>query len=307
MSSDQPTSKTRFTNPYGGFWTDLENSLDMLSGKRQLGWITDDEATLIHHWISNGFVIIPGAVSDTVIDSVTNEIDRALTVEPPVCRATFWRNGSKHWENARKEHMNEEEAKLLDLHMVSEAARQAIFSPRIHRFVSLIFERLPIAFQSLTFQNGSQQPTHCDIAFVHVDSPREFVASWIALEDIKPGSGELQYYPGSHRLDDVLFEKDSVWAAGDLSHYSAELGQRAEAAGLELQRFTPRRGDALIWSSGLYHGGSPRTDFTLSRKSLVTHYCPQGRQPHPPVDPTRIFPTRYQGFVCSENTPLMAI
>ena len=307
MSAQGPTTKTTFTNPHGGFWTDLENSPDILTGKQELGWISDEEAQLLHHWINNGFVVIPNAVPESVIESVNTEIENVLTGDPPVCRASFWREGAKHWENARKEHMQEEEAKLLDLHMVSEAARQAIFSRKIHRFITLVFERLPVAFQSLTFENGSQQPTHCDIAFVHVDSPREFVASWIALEDIKSGSGELQYYPGSHRLDDVLFENESVWACGDLSHYSDELNNRAVAAGLELQRFTPNRGDALLWSSGLYHGGSPRTDRSLSRKSLVTHYCPRGRQPHPPVDSTRIFPTRYQSFVCSESTPLMAI
>lgn len=203
--------------------------------------------------------------------------------------------------------MREEEAKLLDLHMVSEAARQAIFSEQLHRFISLVFERLPVAFQSLAFEMGSQQPTHCDIAFVHVESPREFVASWIALEDITPGSGELQYYPGSHRLDDVVFENQSVWAAGDLSDYSANLDRIANENGLALQRFTPSKGDVLLWSSGLYHGGSPRTVSELSRKSLVTHYCPKGRQPHPPIDPTRIFPTNYRGFVCSEITPLMSV
>jgi len=307
MNEQIRSTKTTFTNPYGGFWSDLENSMEILAGKQELGWITDNEAQLLHHWISKGFVVIPGAVSESVIDSVKAEIDQVLASDPPVCRTSFCREGTKYWENASKEHMKEEEAKLLDLHMVSEAARRAIFSPMIHRFITLVFERLPVAFQSLTFENGSKQPTLCDIAFVHVDSPREFVASWIALEDIKPGSGELQYYPGSHRLDDVLFENESVWAAGDLSHYSDELDQRATVAGLELQRFTPNLGDALLWSSGLYHGDSPRTDHSLSRKSLVTHYCPRGRQPHPPVDPTRIFPTRYQSFVCSESTPLMAI
>jgi ectoine hydroxylase-related dioxygenase (phytanoyl-CoA dioxygenase family) len=32
------------------------------------------------------------------------------------------------------------------------------------------------------------------------------VASWVALEDIQPDSGELEYYIGSHTLDDYLFD-----------------------------------------------------------------------------------------------------
>ncbi|MEZ5492777.1 MAG: phytanoyl-CoA dioxygenase family protein [Gammaproteobacteria bacterium] len=307
MTTETPSEKTAFTNAYGGFWTDLQNSLDLLAGKLELGWISEDEARLLRDWIHNGYVVIPNAIPDNLIDAVNSDIERVLNASPSVCRTSFWRDGKKFWEPAVKEHMLEEEAKLLDLHMVSEAARRAIFSERVHRFLTLVFERLPVAFQSLSFEYGSQQPTHCDIAFVHVSSPREFIASWIALEDIEPGSGELQYYPGSHRLGDVVFENDSVWAAGDLSKYSDGLDKAAASAGLELQRFTPSKGDVLLWSSGLYHGGSPRTNHQLSRKSLVTHYLPRGRQPQPPIDPTRIFPTNYKGFVCSEGTPLMVI
>jgi len=39
----------------------------------------------------------------------------------------------------------------------------------------------------------------------------EFAASWIALEDIQPGSGELEYYKGSHKLDDYVFEGQHKW------------------------------------------------------------------------------------------------
>ena len=35
----------------------------------------------------------------------------------------------------------------------------------------------------------------------------------VALEDVSPGSGELIYYPGSHKLDDFLFgdEQSKAW------------------------------------------------------------------------------------------------
>jgi hypothetical protein len=33
----------------------------------------------------------------------------------------------------------------------------------------------------------------------------QFAASWIALEDVQPGAGELFYYVGSHRLPDHLY------------------------------------------------------------------------------------------------------
>ena len=46
---------------------------------------------------------------------------------------------------------------------------------------------------------------HRDTAYVVVDPPLALAACWIALEDVRPGSGELMYYDGSHRMDDHLF------------------------------------------------------------------------------------------------------
>ena len=42
---------------------------------------------------------------------------------------------------------------------------------------------------------------------------------------------------------------------------------------------TDRKGDVLIWSADLAHGGSPVTDRSLTRKSLVGHYCPKRVEP----------------------------
>ena len=138
------------------------------------------------------------------------------------------------------------------------------------------------AFQSLGFYYGSQQELHQDSAFVRVSSPLEFVASWIALEDISPGSGELEYYPGSHALPHYLFGGKYLWVdVGDpeLQLFSGGLQSRARDAGLSPQRFLAKKGDVLIWSAGLMHGGSPVELPDRTRKSLVTHYCPADLNP----------------------------
>ena len=53
-----------------------------------------------------------------------------------------------------------------------------------------------------------------------------------------------------------------------------------EERGLELESFLPKKGDALIWSADLAHGGAPITDPALSRRSFVCHYCPAGARPY---------------------------
>jgi ectoine hydroxylase-related dioxygenase (phytanoyl-CoA dioxygenase family) len=122
---------------------------------------------------------------------------------------------------------------LLDVFSRVPAARAAAAAKPIFEFLTAVFEEPPRAFQQLHFTMGSQQPIHKDTAYVKIDSnPLGLAASWIALEDITPGTGELEYFVGSHRA----------------------------------------RGDALIWHADLAHGGSPVTQPGLTRKSLVTHY-----------------------------------
>ncbi|MEA2145678.1 MAG: hypothetical protein QOG59_1265, partial [Solirubrobacteraceae bacterium] len=52
-----------------------------------------------------------------------------------------------------------------------------------------------------------------------------------------------------------------------------------ERMGLRDRSFLAHKGDVLIWSADLAHGGSPITDPELTRKSLVGHYCPERVEP----------------------------
>lgn len=106
-------------------------------------------------------------------------------------------------------------------------------------------------------------------------------ASWVALEDVQTGSGELIYYPGSHRFADWVY-------SGHRKHFNHKRDQHSEhlahldslhaksrEKGLQLESFLPRKGDVLIWAADLAHGGAPISDASLTRRSLVTHYAPQ--------------------------------
>ena len=132
---------------------------------------------------------------------------------------------------------------------------------------------------------------HQDSAFVRVSSPLE-LAAWVALEDVSAGSGELEYFVGSHHLEDYLFEGRFKWMpfrSGEYEAFIQSLRERSQARGLERRRFLPRKGDALIWSADLVHGGSRDAQAGVTRKSLVTHYCPVACSPAPdavhPVGP----------------------
>jgi len=146
-----------------------------------------------------------------------------------------------------------------------------------------LFEAPPKAFQGLTFWNGSQQDIHKDTAYVKIDSnPMNLAASWLALEDISVGTGEREYYVGSHRAPDFLFGGTSKWMeshGAEHPKFLASLHEDAATYGHARKSFIAKAGDILIWHADLAHGGSKILNPSLTRKSLVTHFCPVQDEP----------------------------
>ena len=278
----EPPVQPAFRSHFGGLWTDLNTADAILSGKLAIGELLPEEARLVEAWRRNGFVILPGAVSHAAIDAALVDLERAYDGELQRKMRYWGDSDGLHIVDASREHLRKNDSKLLDLHDVSDAVQAIVFAEPIGRFLQIIFERPALAFQSLGFYYGSQQGLHQDSAFVRVSSPLEMVASWIALEDIHPGSGELEYYPGSHALPHFLFSGKHLWADPknpEVLQFTDVLHDTAKKAGLSARRFTAKKGDVLIWAAGLMHGGSPVTDPNLTRKSIVTHYCPADLQP----------------------------
>lgn len=265
---------------FGGFWTDTVERQAELHALVGRGEITPEDERRLQFWIEHGFAVIPEVLDSAEVSRLQHAIDRII--DTGARQMTFWDHAGKHQCHARRDKLAAAECKVIDVHASATEVQAAVFAPKLARFFELVMRAKAIAFQTLYFEYGSEQPVHQDTAFVHVDPPLDFLASWIALEDIGKGTGELMYYPGSHRLPDVLFGQPPGKAlpAGDPASetYSAKLAQRCEAAGLALETFLPKRGDALIWAADLVHGGSPRR-VQRSRRSLVTHYCPAHRRP----------------------------
>jgi hypothetical protein len=273
-------------------WLDRQ-SVDF-NGKHLYG--LSDEALL--QWAINGITVIPKAVPEDLIDLLlarldnilagasvkSGFVDRLLTLfrkrtqfKPEHPLMTCWQDKAHYFGLLNAEFLKEREAKILDLHNLLSEARQLAFAPLIFRHLACAFQDSPIAFQSLFFLRGSEQGAHQDTAFVYTTPVPHFVAAWIALEDIRPGTGELFYYQRSHHLPDILGSRGTkALHPGDaaLSDYGKDLIQICEEASLTPLTFLPRKGDVLLWNYDIVHGGSPIMDTSATRKSLVVHYCP---------------------------------
>jgi phytanoyl-CoA hydroxylase len=263
--------------PYGGLWTDRPDAATQVTAMTDA---TTEEQQRLLHWIERGFVVIPSVLSAHQCDDVVADV--AAAVEQGSRQMAYWKEGVKHIHAAHPSHLMEFECKVLDVHATIASARDAMFAPKLARFLELVFDAKATAFQTLYLERGSEQGVHQDTAFVYVDPPLDFAATWIALEDIQEGSGELEYYPGSHRLPHTLFgeKQTKAFEPSDpiAARYADYLHEKCAVAGLTLERFRPKKGDALVWAADLVHGGAPRTVMT-TRRSLVTHYCPVHRKP----------------------------
>jgi phytanoyl-CoA hydroxylase len=271
------TPDPAYFSRFGGLWTDRRDAADEIDRRLTGGSITASDAERLRHWVVHGYVILEQAVEPEICDRLRADLDEAFSHGDERLLVTL--GGAGNYEPL-KAGQDTERARVVDVYAFYESARAALFSEPLGHFLRTVFDDAPLLFQSLTFQRGSQQPMHQDTGFVVVESPLEFAASWIALEDIRPGSGELMYLDGSHRLPEYLFSGQyrhwNVNRDGDEQHaeWHSLIYKNAELAGLEQNTFLPKKGDVLIWSADLAHGGSEVSDPSLTRKSLVGHYCP---------------------------------
>jgi phytanoyl-CoA hydroxylase len=282
MSSETMSNARRFHSRFGGLWIDRSDWEKELDARTRQGRIGAEVAALIPEFVRSGFVILPGAAEMAAIDAFQDDIARSfregnddLLYQVPGVQQPLPVSSGVERRGTR----------IVDAFAVMVEARRLFASPRLMAFIMAIFGEDPLLFQSLSFDQGSEQGLHQDTAYVVVDRPLELAACWIALEDVKPGAGELIYMPGSHRFDDFDFNGKKHWSPvedGNDRHleWARWIYTESERCGLSVKHFLARRGDVLVWHADLAHGGSPIADSTLTRQSLVGHFCPAGRRPH---------------------------
>ena len=155
-----------------------------------------------------------------------------------------------------------------------------MFADAVAEFLGLIFEAKTFASQTLGFLRGSAQEGHQDSAYVPYTIPRQFAATWAALEDVTIGAGELFYYPGSHRFDDFIY-KDHYKSVHEAHRMTGEspareqierhvhsLEERAAQRGIPKMPFAAKKGDVLVWHADLVHGG---------KSGLARHHAQEHR------------------------------
>ncbi len=265
---------------YQLLWTDGPDAMthlaDLFGGRR----ITEQEYDDLAFFIDHGWLIWRDAIEPALIDALANDV-RAHHKHPGKFLTTGHRKNLQVLQVSGSQPDRFES--LFDLYVNLESSRRVCLHPRIVRFLSLVFDTQPVAFQQLLFQRSNSHPVHQDTSVVAVEDPCLLAATWIALEDVVEGAGELGFYDRSHKLPHFLFKdgtKRSTAGVDDYVAYARDLDQACRDRGLAYERFIAKKGDVLFWSADLVHCSHKRTlpDDT-SRLSCVTHYHPDTTTP----------------------------
>ena len=167
--------------------------------------------------------------------------------------------------------------RIQDAWRTDEDVHAIAANPAILDLLSKLYGRRAFPFQTLNFPVGTQQAAHTDT--VHFSSlPERFMCGvWLAMEDVAAEAGPLFYVRGSHRwpiiTNAMIGRRGYGSELGSAQHPYGDAWQAlCEAEGKIAEPFLARKGQALIWTANLLHGGSRQTDRRLTRWSQVTHY-----------------------------------
>jgi phytanoyl-CoA hydroxylase len=261
-------------------WTDTPYAMQRVDGMFQAGSIDQQERDDLSHFIEHGWLLWRKAIEPELIDAFASDVRRHhespgkfVTTDHRRARSQLKLSGSAP----------ERFESLFDLYVNLESARAVCFHPRICNFLALVFDTPPVACQQLLFQRSNGHQVHQDTSVVCVDDPLLLAATWIALEDVVEGSGELAWYDRSHRLPHYLFKDGSKrlsFGVDDQEAYQQELDRACRERGYEYQRFLATKGDVFFWTADLVHRSHPRRlPEDTSRLSCVTHYYPDTTMP----------------------------
>ena len=203
----------------------------------------------------DGFMVLDTGLSEKTIDHLIKN------VKP------FWQDKKPHGSGYHDSN------RVQDAWYSVPEVKQVATHPLIVDTLRKLYGRTPLPFQTLNFKKGTGQRPHADSIHFNSEPFGLMCGVWVALEDVSVDQGPLVYYPGSQQLGEINFEDAQLDA--DYKYYP-QYEDYIESV-IKLHNYTPqygivKKGQAIIWSANILHGGAPQIKSELTRYSQVTHY-----------------------------------
>jgi hypothetical protein len=141
----------------------------------------------------------------------------------------------------------------------SEAARKAVFTDKIATFLRTVFEKDVLAFQSFLLEQEAGQESLHDPASAAVSWSFEFIASWIALEDVADDAGSVTCRKG----DTLLWRANLAEGGSKVACVQTASPRRRLATHYcpydmapSYFELTPAHGAKIRWRDGCYYSSA---------------------------------------------------
>lgn len=218
--------------------------------------LNSEEEKMARFYNENGYLILKNCIDPELVDQALKE----LQADPNLFS----------YKNPR----------AVQLWRKMEAVRKIATHRKVLDTLEMLYGREAIPFQTLNFKYGSRQKPHSDSIHFHSLPERYMCGVWVALEDISPESGPVTYYPGSHKLPAFDYQdiSEKFRPTKDLpdsfyyEQYEPFIQKAMEIHGFSPEELIINKGDLLIWSANIVHGGTAIKNPDLTRWSQVNHY-----------------------------------
>ena len=231
----------------------------------------------------DGYIVFDPGIPEGTLDATIERIGPEFRPEGAAGR--FLRRAKRAVRGRHTAISHRDKVRLQDAWVISESVKAIARAPGVIEFLRAVYGREPLPFQTLNFKVGSQQRPHAD-AWHFNSEPSGFMCGiWVALEDIHEDCGPLIYYPASHKLPEVtkadMLARRRPADGPDANIPVATVYVRFVQSLIEREKLEPhyatlRKGEALLWSSNLIHGGAPQSNPAGTRWTQVTHYYFEG-------------------------------
>ena len=263
-------------------------SLFKLRRRKQPYSSLDLSDELVQTWHDDGFVLIPGAVEQSVVEAINAEVQHYSGAERRVSGTNITvdvlhgRFGGKLMRLCdAPDEIFAGPVKINQLFTESAAVRLGTYAPAVIKTLGGLLGEAPVAINSLNFVYGSQQPAHVDSWYMPPPKGAGLAVSSLYLDEMNDRNGPLFYYPGSHRIEPYRFSHGRWDAVADeMDACRAYFERELERRGISRVLVHAKPGDVVFWHCHLLHGGAPIVSLSATRRALVTHYWGQSCLSH---------------------------
>lgn len=168
--------------------------------------------------------------------------------------------------------------RVQDLWRKHACVRKLGAHPNVLAFLTELYARGAFPFQTLNFPVGTQQGIHADTIFFDSVPSNYMCGVWVALEDIDMDNGPLIYFAESQNRRNATLEDINSSPEENLGAFFDN-----EARNYQKTYGVIKKGQAIVWSANVLHGGAPILDKSRTRLSQVTHYFFKNCAYHTPV------------------------